>query len=111
MPQRKDSFPLEVDQAAKRLGANIRTARLRRRMSQEELIQAAGIDRKTLYRLESGEAGISLGTAMTVLWALGLLPTLQGVADPDQDTHGKILEQARLPQRIRQARPELDNRF
>jgi DNA-binding XRE family transcriptional regulator len=111
MPQIKNPSPLEVAQALARLGANIRTARLRRRMGQEDLTQAAGIDRKTLMRLEKGDPGVSLGRAYSVLWTLGLLPTTQAVADPDGDEHGKILERARLPQRVRQSGVAIDNKF
>jgi transcriptional regulator with XRE-family HTH domain len=111
MPRVKEALPHEVDQAAARLGANIRTARLRRRMTQEELTKAAGIDRRTLARLEKGDAGVAIGRAMAVLWALGLLPTTQALADPDKDEHGKILEQARLPQRVRHADVAIDNKF
>jgi DNA-binding XRE family transcriptional regulator len=111
MPRIKESLPFEVEQTAKQLGANIRTARLRRRMTQDDLTKAAGVDRKTLYHLESGQPGVSLGRALSVLWALGLLPTAQHVADPDQDTHGKVLEQARLPRRVREARTPMDNNF
>jgi hypothetical protein len=38
------------------------------------------------------------------LWALGLEHTLDGVADPDADSHGKTLETSRLPKRIRKPR-------
>jgi len=109
MPQ--EALPFEVRQAIHRLGANLRTARLRRRMSQEQLMKAAGVDRKTLYRLENGLPGVSLGTAYSVLWALGLLPTAQALADPDQDEHGKLLERARLPKRARESVAALDNNF
>lgn len=111
MPRIKDSYPHEVEQAAARLGANVRTARLRRRIAQEELTKAAGIDRRTLARLEQGDPGVALGRAMAVLWALGLLPTTQALADPEKDEHGKILEQARLPQRARHAGIAIDNKF
>ncbi|WP_427914860.1 helix-turn-helix transcriptional regulator [Ramlibacter sp. MMS24-I3-19] len=107
----KESFPHEVEQAAQRLGANIRTARLRRRMPQDELTKAAGIDRRTLARLESGDPGVALGRAMSVLWALGLLSTTRSLADPETDEHGKILEQARLPQRARHTATAIDNKF
>ena len=110
MPQIKESLPYEVAHAVEQLGANIRTARLRRRMSQEHLMKAAGVDRKTLYHLETGQPGVSLGRTLSVLWALGLLDTVQHVAHPDQDEHGKVLEQARLPQRVREP-ATLDSNF
>ena len=85
-----------------RLGGNVRLARIRRRLSQEDLAQACGITRKTLYALEKGAPGATLGTAFTVLWKLGLLGTAAALADPDADEHGKILEAAQRPQRVRQ---------
>jgi len=44
-----------------------------------------------------------------VLWKLALLNTMGGVADPDTDDHGKILEAAARPQRVR--KPVSDNDF
>jgi DNA-binding XRE family transcriptional regulator len=94
--------PLEVTAAVQRLGENIRLARVRRRLGQEELAQASGITRKTLYALEKGAPGATIATAFTVLWKLGLLHTVASLADPDADEHGKILEAARRPKRVRE---------
>src|SRR3990167_6985321 len=91
--------PLEVTTAALQLGQNIRVARIRRRMSQEELAQACGITRKTLYALEKGGTASTLGTVFTVLWKLGLLSPAAALADPDTDEHGRILEAARPARR------------
>jgi len=90
-----------VQKQLKELGEHLRTARVRRHMSTEDLAQACGIGRRTLYRIENGEPGIALGTLMSVLWALGLLDTIRSVANPDTDDHGKILEAASRPQRVR----------
>jgi DNA-binding XRE family transcriptional regulator len=104
------STPLEVMSATQRLGENIRLARVRRRLSQEDLAQACGITRKTLYVLEKGAPGATISTAFTVLWKLGLLNTAVALADPDTDEHGKILEAARRPRRVRQP-VDSDNDF
>ena len=94
-------LPLEVTAATHRLGENVRLARIRRRLSQEELAQACGITRKTLYALEKGAPGATIATAFAVLWKLGLLNTAAALADPDADEHGKILEAARRSKRVR----------
>ena len=96
------TLPLEVSTAAQRLGESVRLARVRRRLNQEELAQACGITRKTLYALEKGAPGATIATVFTVLWKLGLLQTTLALADPDADEHGKILEAARRPKRVRQ---------
>lgn len=103
-----EQVPREVVKHLEELGQRVRTARVRRRMSTEELAQACGIGRRTLYRVESGESGIALGTFMTVLWKLGLLDTVSGIADPDTDAHGKILEAAARPKRVRASAPDND---
>jgi DNA-binding XRE family transcriptional regulator len=95
------TLPLEVAKAAQRFGENVRLARVRRHMTQEELAQACGITRKTLYALEKGASGATVATAFTVLWKLGLLSTAAALADPDADEHGRILEAARRPKRVR----------
>jgi len=104
-----EQFPREVLQHLEELGQRVRTARVRRRLSTEDLARFSGIGRRTLYRIERGEPGIALGTLMGVLWKLGLLDTMRGVADPDTDDHGKILEAATRPQRVRA--PAADNDF
>ncbi len=91
------------------LGQHVRTARVRRRISTDELAHACGIGRRTLYRIETGEPGVALGSLLSVLWKLGLLDSVGGVANPDTDDHGKILEAAARPKRVRA--PRADNDF
>ncbi len=102
------ALPLEVLKSVERLGEGIRTARLRRQLNMDELAQACGIGRRTLYRIENGEPGVAVGSLLAVLWKLGLLDTVRAVADPDGDEHGKILEAARRPQRMRAPAPSND---
>jgi DNA-binding XRE family transcriptional regulator len=94
-------FPFEVVSAARQVGEKVRTARTRRRMTQDELATACGITRKTLYALESGSPGTTLGTLFSVLWKLGLLDSAGELASPEHDEHGKVLEAARQPKRVR----------
>ena len=105
-----ETLPREVLKHLEALGEHVRIARVRRRMGTQEFAQECGIGRRSLYRIETGEAGVALGTFLTVLWKLGLLDTVQGVANPDGDEHGKILEAARRPERVR-AQATQDNDF
>ena len=63
----------------------------------------AGIDRNTLGALELGKPGVAISAYVITLWALGLDRTLDAVAHPDADSHGKTLETARLPKRVRKS--------
>jgi len=97
----KKTFPFEVEKRLLALGRRIRLARLRRGWSVVELAEKAHINRNTLTALENGRPGTALSACITVLWALGIDQSLDAVADPDADTHGKILEASRRPARAR----------
>ena len=97
------TLPSQVTERINELGYRVRLARTRRALSIAEAAARAGINRNTLNALELGKAGVSLGTYVTVLWALGLDKTLDGVAHPDADRHGKTLEASRRPARVRKS--------
>ncbi|MGE4242029.1 helix-turn-helix domain-containing protein [Ramlibacter sp.] len=103
--------PYEVAAAIEALGERIRHARMRRQLSQDDLAQACGISRRTLFSIEAGAPGMGIANIYTVLWKLGLLATTSAVADPDADDHGKILEAARLGARARRTSPREDTDF
>lgn len=91
------------------LGQRIRIARIRRGWSVADLASKAGINRNTLTALELGKPGTAVGVCITVLWALGLDKSLDAVADPDSDLHGKALEASRRPTRAGRARNTRDD--
>jgi len=99
----KKTLPIEATERTKELGHRVRLARTRRGMSIAEVAVKAGINRNTLNALELGKPGVAIGACITVLWALGLDQTLEGVAHPDSDTHGKTLEASRRPARVRKS--------
>jgi len=54
------------------LGENVRLARLRRRLSAEQVAERAGVARSTLARIEQGHAGVGIGHYINVLKVFGL---------------------------------------
>jgi DNA-binding XRE family transcriptional regulator len=93
------SIPPQVSERVTLLGQRIRVARIRRGWSVLDLARKAGVNRNTLTALELGKPGTSIGVCLTVLWVLGLEKSLDAVADPDTDVHGKALEASRRPTR------------
>ena len=91
------SPPAAVEDILNRLGRNIRTARLRRRLSREALAERVGISRYVLADIEKGKPTTAIVAYLGTLWVLGLLREMREVADPDRDQEGKILERARSP--------------
>ncbi len=102
--------PAAVEDAIRRLGRNIRTARLRRRLRIEDVANRIGASRFTVADIEKGKAGASMAAYAGALWALGLLEGMSEVADPDRDEEGKTLESARSPKQAPRRR-RLDNDF
>jgi len=89
--------PAAVEDILNRLGRNIRTARLRRKLSREELAERIGISRYVLADIEKGKPTTAIAAYLGALWVLGLLRDMRDVADPARDEEGKILERARSP--------------
>src|SRR5690606_16093336 len=53
------------------LGANIRLARLRRRLSAVQVAERAGITRQTLHAIERGAPSVGMGNYARVLLVVG----------------------------------------
>lgn len=102
--------PAAVHASLVRLGRNIRTARLRRRMPLEQLAERIGVSRFALADAEKGKPTTSIVVYAGALWTLGLLGDLDHVADPDADAEGKALERVRSPKKAHRPR-DLDNDF
>lgn len=94
-------MPLPVQRALAKLGDDIRTARLRRRISATLMAQRAFITRTTLGKVEKGDPGVSLGIYATVLYILGMASRLEELVDVKNDALGLQLDEERLPKRIR----------
>mgnify|MGYP000312501928 CR=1 FL=1 len=54
------------------MGENIKLARLRRKLSTEQVSQRADIGRTTLTRIEKGASSVSIGSYFLVMQVLGL---------------------------------------
>ncbi|MDR1228086.1 MAG: helix-turn-helix domain-containing protein [Azoarcus sp.] len=76
-------FPQE-QRLLSELGERLRLARLRRKLSNAVVAQRAGISRTTLYKVEAGDPGATMGSYVRVLAVLGLENDLQTLAADDK---------------------------
>ena len=67
-----DPLPDWVLDRRREIGDNIRAARTARRMSQEQLGEATGLDRKTVNRIEQGAYSTLLDHLLLIARALDL---------------------------------------
>jgi transcriptional regulator with XRE-family HTH domain len=94
-------YPLPVTRALRKLGHDIRDARLRRRIPTSVVAERASISRTTLAKLEKGDPGVSIGITSTVLFVLGMADRIGDLADIKNDEQGLALAAEQLPKRIR----------
>lgn len=94
-------IPLPAQKALKALGANLKEARIKRRLTMKLVAERAGIKTDTLSKAEKGDATVSMGIYAKILFVLGLVDNLYELANPDKDEVGKILESENLPKRVR----------
>ncbi len=66
------------------LGGNIKLARLRRKLSAEQIAERAGISRSTLNAIEKGYEGVGIGHYLNVLNVLGLEKDFLLIAKDDE---------------------------
>lgn len=102
--------PYAVEQALKRLGTDLRTARLRRNLTIEALAEKIGTGKRAVGDAEHGKPSASIGTYTAMLWALDLLSQLDEVARPENDEEGQALALSGERARAR-AKPGLSNDF
>ncbi len=89
-----DMLQYKTDKILKELGESIKLARLRRKLSAQQVAERAGIGRRTLYEIERGKPNVNIGNYAQVLSVLGLLDDLLNVARDDE--LGRKLQDAKL---------------
>jgi DNA-binding XRE family transcriptional regulator len=94
-------MPLPVQRALVAAGDDIALARRRRGLSTASMAERTGISKKTLYRLEQGDPGVSWGAVVRVLNILNLLPELNKALNTANDALGLALMNKAVAKRIR----------
>jgi transcriptional regulator with XRE-family HTH domain len=76
-------FP-KYQKMLEQMGENIKLARKRRRLTTQQVAERAGISRNTLYLLEKGNPGVSIGALFNVLRVLNLHEDFLKLAADDE---------------------------
>ena len=93
--------PYDVERALSRLGQNLRTARLLRNLTIEEVAEKIGTGTRSVMQAERGHPGTAVAVYAALLWVYGLLEPMAELADPQRDPVG--LAAAARRQRARKA--------
>lgn len=93
--------PLPVRRSLRELGSHVQAWRKLGGLTQNQVADRAGIDRKTLMRVERGDGAVSLEVVLRVLNALGILDALPKALDPYETDVGRLRADDQLPDRVR----------
>lgn len=94
-------MPQKLRRQLQKLGRDIETARLRREITVESMLERTGIAKATYQRVARGDPTVQSGIYLMCLFVLGLSDGLFDAVDPSNDTTGQLLDQERRPRRIR----------
>lgn len=88
------------------VGDQFKLARLRRKLSAEQVSERADIGTSTLWRIEKGDPGVALGNYFQVLVALGLEKDILELASDDE--LGRKIQDAGLTSKKRASKKKSD---
>ena len=94
--------PYPVEQSLKRLGNDLRTARLRRNLTIRDVAEKIGTGPRAVADAEKGKASTGIAIYIALLWIYDLLEQFNEVATPEHDEVGQALARIREHLRARQ---------
>jgi DNA-binding XRE family transcriptional regulator len=96
-----DILPSNIRRSLTKFGADIAVARRKRKLTVAMMAERLGVSKGTYVRVEKGNPSVSLGIYAMALFALGLGGVFGNLVDPKTDEQGLLLDDQRLPQRVR----------
>jgi transcriptional regulator with XRE-family HTH domain len=96
-----DVLPASVRRSLAKFGADLRIARRRRHLTVAMMAERLGVAKSTYLRAERGDPTVSLGVYAMALFVLGLGDALGVLVDSSRDERGLLLDEERLPKRVR----------
>ena len=94
MPKKEIVILPKTRKILEELGENIKLARLRRKLSSEQVAERANISRPTLVAIEKGASTVNIGSYLLVLQVLGLEKDFLFLAKDDE--LGRKLQDANM---------------
>ena len=96
-----NALPESCRDQLKHLGENIKLARKRRRIRQQDMAERIAVAIKTYRKIERGDPTVGIGLYLSALFLLGIHEDFSLLAAPDRDSTGLSLENKYLPERVR----------
>jgi DNA-binding XRE family transcriptional regulator len=99
-----DVLPVKVRRSLSKFGSDLALARRKRHLTTAMMSERLGVARSTYVRVEKGDPTVSMGVYAMALFALGFGDALGDLVDARHDEQGLLLDEQRVPKRIRPRR-------
>jgi len=96
-----NALPPSLQREFKKLGGDIRNARVRRKLTTLELAKRVFVSENTMIRVQKGNPSVAIGIYGRVLFLLGMTGRIGMLADFSVDPISQDIENAALPKRVR----------
>jgi transcriptional regulator with XRE-family HTH domain len=104
-----DVLPSPVKRSLTKFGSDLATARRKRRLTLLSVAERMGVAKNTYLRAEKGDPRVGLGVYAMALFVLGFGNPLSTLIDVSRDDTGLLLDEERLPKRVRMKKPRVPN--
>jgi transcriptional regulator with XRE-family HTH domain len=96
-----DMLPPGQRRSLTKFGKDLARARRKRRLTAAMMAERIGVAKSTYARMEKGDAAVAMGAYAMALFVLGFGEALGDLIDARHDERGLILDEERLPKRVR----------
>jgi hypothetical protein len=96
-----DVLPAGVRRSLSKFGHDLAVARRKRQFTVGMMAERTGLAKSTYSRIERGDPAVALGAYAMALFVLGFGEPLGNLADARRDDEGLLMDEERLPKRIR----------
>ena len=96
-----DVLPAGVRRSLSKFGRDLAIARRKRQLTVGMMAERTGLAKSTYARLEKGDPAVAMGAYAMALFILGFGEVLGDLTDARRDEEGLLLDEERLPKRVR----------
>ena len=96
-----DVLPTGVRRSLSKFGHDLAVARRKRNLTVGMMAERTGVAKSTYARLEKGDPAVGMGAYAMALFVLGFGEALGDLTDARRDDVGLMLDEERLPKRVR----------
>ena len=96
-----DVLPIGLRHSLTKFGHDLAVARRKRHLTVGMMAERTGLAKSTYVRIEKGDPAVALGAYAMALFVLGFGEPFGNLTDPGHDEEGLLLDEERLPKRIR----------